>query len=67
MGFNKGVEEQMIIQIEIIGYAVIGLILTITTAVLLVDNIKLRYDFKKKMQEMKELEMEMRFKFDLRK
>jgi len=67
MGFNKGVEEQMIIQIEIIGYAVIGLILTITTAVLLVDNIKLRYDFKKKMQEMNDLEMEMRFKFDLRK
>ena len=57
----------MIQMIEIIGYAVIGLILTITTAVLLVDNIKLRYDFKKKMQEMKELEMEMRFKFDLRK
>ena len=57
----------MIQMIEIIGYAVIGLILTITTAVLLVDNIKLRYDFKKKMQEMNDLEMEMRFKFDLRK
>ena len=57
----------MIQMIEIIGYAVILLIFTIISVVILVDNIKLRYDFKKKMQEMNDLEMEMRFKFDLRK
>jgi len=57
----------MIQMIEIIGYAVILLIFTIISVVILVDNIKLRYEYKKKMQEMNDLEMEMRFKFDLRK
>lgn len=58
---------QMIIQIEIIMYAVIGFILSTITTGLLLENIKLRKQVKYKMQEMTELEKEMRFKFNLRK
>lgn len=56
----------MIQLIEIIMYAVILLVFTLISVILLIDNIKLRMEFKWKMQEMNELEKEMRFKFNLR-
>lgn len=66
MGFNKGVEEQMIMQIELIGYGIIGLILSLITMAILLDNFRLRKQFKEKMESVDELEKEMRFKFNLR-
>ena len=58
---------QVIIQIEIIMYVIIGFILSTITTGLLLENLKLRQQVRYKMQEMTELEKEMRFKFDLRK
>ena len=57
---------QMIMQIELIGYGIIGLIMTIITVILILDNIKLRKQFKEKMKAMDELEDEIKFKFNLR-
>ena len=58
---------EMIMQIEVLGYAIIGFILSTITTGLIIQNIKLTRKVEITMQEMKELEMEMRFKFDLRK
>ena len=57
----------MIMQIEVLGYAIIAFILSTITTGLIIQNIKLTRKVEITMQEMKELEMEMRFKFDLRK
>lgn len=56
----------MIMQIELIGYGIIGLILSLITMVILLDNFRLRKQFKEKMESADELEKEMRFKFNLR-
>ena len=56
----------MIMQIELIGYGIIGLILSLITMAILLDNFRLRKQFKEKMESVDELEKEMRFKFNLR-
>ncbi len=64
MNMEGGV--QMIMQIELIGYGIIGLILSLITMAILLDNFRLRKQFKEKMESVDELEKEMRFKFNLR-
>ena len=56
----------MIEQIEIIGYGLILIVFTIISAILVIDNIKLRKEFYNRLAQMNELENEMRFKFNLR-
>lgn len=56
----------MIMQIELIGYGIIGLFLSLITMTILLDNFRLRKQFKEKMESVDELEKEMRFKFNLR-
>ena len=56
----------MIMQIELIGYGIIGLFLSLITMAILLDNFRLRKQFKEKMESVDELEKEMRFKFNLR-
>lgn len=56
----------MIMQIELIGYGIIGLILSLITMAILLDNFRLRKEYYERMRAMEELEEEMRFKFNLR-
>lgn len=66
MGFNKGVEEQMIILIEIIMYAVICFILSTITVGLIFENIRLNKECREVLTNFKEFEKEARFKLNIR-
>ncbi len=63
MGFNKGVEEQMI---ETICLVIIDFVLLVIATILIIDNYRLSKEARKELRRLKNLEMEMRFKFNLR-
>ena len=63
MGFNKGVEERMI---ETICLVIIDFVLLVIATILVIDNYRLSKEARKELRRLKNLEDEMRFKFNLR-